>query len=100
MRDHTAAQDNDQKMNYSVQDIKGELLVVSQFTLAGECSKGNRPAFDKAEKPERAVTIYEKFIEFAKNRKIPVKTGKFGAMMDISLVNDGPVTFILSKKSL
>jgi D-tyrosyl-tRNA(Tyr) deacylase len=91
--------DNNGKMNLSLLDIKGEILVVSQFTLAGDCTKGKRPSFDNAAKPEEAIPLYEKFIEFLKNKDIQVKTGMFGEMMDISLVNDGPVTFILSKNN-
>lgn len=90
-------EDEKGKMNLSLQDIKGEILVVSQFTLAGDCSKGKRPSFDNATKPDIAVQLYEKFIELLKEMNIEVKTGKFGAMMDISIVNNGPVTFILSK---
>jgi len=90
-------EDENDKMNLSLQDIQGELLVVSQFTLAGDCKKGKRPGFDKAARPEEAIPLYEKFVELARKKKVPVKTGKFGAMMDVSLVNDGPVTFILSK---
>lgn len=86
------------KMNHSIQDINGEILVVSQFTLAGDCRKGKRPSFDNAAKPDLAVPLYEKFIKFVEERGITVKTGKFGAMMDVSLINDGPVTFILEKE--
>lgn len=90
-------EDENEKMNHSLLDIQGEILVVSQFTLAGDCRKGKRPGFDKAAKADEAIPIYEKFIELLQIQNIPVKTGKFGAMMDIALVNDGPVTFILNK---
>ncbi len=86
------------KMNLSLRDIGGEMLVVSQFTLAGDCSKGKRPGFDRAARPEQAIPLYEKFIEFIREKNIPVKTGVFGAMMDVGLVNDGPVTFVISKE--
>ncbi len=90
-------EDENEKMNLSLRDVKGSALVVSQFTLAGDCSKGKRPSFDKAEKPDKAIPLYEKYIEYLKEQNIPVKTGIFGAMMDIGLINDGPVTFIVSK---
>lgn len=90
-------EDENEKMNLSLLDIKGEILVVSQFTLAGDCKKGKRPSFDNAAKPDKAIPMYEKFVELLKNNNITVKTGKFGAMMDVGLINDGPVTFILSK---
>lgn len=90
-------EDENEKMNFSLLDIKGEILVVSQFTLAGDCKKGKRPGFDNAAKPDKAIPLYEKFIELLQTQNIPVKTGKFGAMMDVGLINDGPVTFILEK---
>jgi len=90
-------EDENGKMNLSLQDINGEILVVSQFTLAGDCTKGKRPSFDHAARPETAISLYEKFIEILRKKGFKVKTGKFGAMMDISLINNGPVTFILSK---
>lgn len=90
-------EDENEKMNMSLSDIKGEILIVSQFTLAGDCRKGKRPGFDNAAKPDKAIPLYEKFIELVKEKGISAKTGKFGAMMDVALVNDGPVTFILSK---
>ncbi|OGI03498.1 MAG: D-tyrosyl-tRNA(Tyr) deacylase [Candidatus Melainabacteria bacterium GWF2_37_15] len=90
-------EDDAGKMNLSLADVNGEMLVVSQFTLAGDCKKGKRPGFDNAARPELAIPLYEKFIEFVKKQGIPVKTGQFGAMMDVGLINDGPVTFILRK---
>lgn len=89
-------EDENQKMNKSVLDVDGEILVVSQFTLAGNCKKGTRPSFDNAELPQKAEKIYEDFCALLA-KQIPVKTGVFGAMMDVALVNDGPVTFILEK---
>lgn len=88
--------DNNDKMNLSLIDTKGELLVVSQFTLCGDCKKGTRPSFDKSAHPEIANTLYEEFIFTAKAYGINVKTGVFGSMMDVELINDGPVTFMLS----
>ncbi len=89
-------EDENGKMNKSIKDISGEVLVVSQFTLAGNCAKGTRPSFDRAELPEKANEMYEYFIKQLKNKGLPVKTGVFGAMMDVELINDGPVTFILN----
>ena len=89
-------EDQDNKMNLSIQDIKGEILVVSQFTLAGNCKKGTRPSFDNAELPDKANKLYEEFCKLL-SESVPVKTGVFGAMMDVALINDGPVTFILEK---
>lgn len=85
------------KMNFSIKDINGEMLIVSQFTLAGSTKKGCRPSFDNAMPPEKAKIYYEKFIELCKASGISVKTGVFGAMMDIGLINDGPVTFMVEK---
>lgn len=89
-------EDENGKMNKSIKDIFGEVLVVSQFTLAGNCTKGTRPSFDRAELPEKANEMYEYFIKQLKDKGLPVKTGVFGAMMDVELINDGPVTFILN----
>lgn len=84
------------KMNLSIRDIGGELLVVSQFTLAGDCRKGTRPSFDTAMPPAEAERMYNRYVDrlFAESG-LTVETGSFGAMMQVSLVNDGPVTFLL-----
>jgi D-tyrosyl-tRNA(Tyr) deacylase len=87
--------DADGKMNLSVADAGGGLLVVSQFTLYGDCRKGRRPSFIEAAPPEIAVPLYEQFINAVKAQGIPVATGRFGAMMQVELANDGPVTLIL-----
>ena len=85
------------KMNLSVQDIGGSLLVVSQFTLAGTCNKGKRPSFDTAAPADEGQRLYEYFVAAAVRTGLPVETGIFQADMQVSLVNDGPVTFILEK---
>lgn len=90
-------EDSQQKLNLSIQDVQGEILVVSQFTLAGDTSRGNRPGFETAAKPELAKPLYEYFVECLKKYDIIVKTGVFQADMQVSLVNDGPVTFLLEK---
>lgn len=90
-------EDENEKMNKSLIDINGEMLIVSQFTLCGDCKKGTRPSFDKSEKPELANKLYEEFVTLVKGLNVNVGTGKFGAIMEISLLNDGPVTFMLEK---
>ena len=89
--------DAEGKMNLSVQDVNGGLLVVSQFTLAGNCAKGKRPSFDTAAPPDQGKRLYEYFVEAVRGRGLPVATGIFQADMHVSLVNDGPVTFILER---
>lgn len=90
--------DENRKMNMSLLEVKGEILAVSQFTLAGSLEKGRRPSFDNAEIPERAEVLFKKFVEVLKNKGVKVETGEFGAIMDVYLINDGPVTFILEKR--
>ena len=90
--------DDNKNMNLSIQDIDGEALVVSQFTLFADTSRGRRPSFIKAASPEQADSMYQQFCEQLTMNNIPVQAGKFGAMMDVSLVNDGPVTIILDSR--
>lgn len=91
-------EDADEKMNLSLADINGELLAVSQFTLFGDVRKGRRPSFIDAAPPEEANALYEYFVEHARTLVKKVETGKFQAMMDVALVNDGPVTILLDSK--
>jgi D-tyrosyl-tRNA(Tyr) deacylase len=90
--------DADGKMNLSVADVGGAVLVVSQFTLYGDCRKGRRPSFVEAAPPELAVPLYEAFVAAVRAQGIPTETGRFGAMMQVELVNDGPVTLIVDSK--
>ncbi len=85
------------KMNLGLDDVGGAVLVVSQFTLYGDAQKGRRPSFIDAARPEQAIPLYERFVAMLRERGLRVETGEFGAMMDVELVNDGPVTLSLEK---
>ena len=93
-------EDDKGRMNRSLLEIGGEALVVSQFTLYGDCRKGRRPSFIDAAPPDKAETLYQQLIEALSNMGIPVKSGIFQAMMDVKLVNDGPVTILLDSSKL
>jgi len=89
--------DSEDKMNLALGDVQGEVLVVSQFTLYGNAEKGRRPSFIDAARPEVAIPLYESFLAALRAKDLRVETGEFGAMMDVDLVNDGPVTLWLEK---
>ena len=91
-------QDDDGKMNRDVSEAGGGVLVVSQFTLYGDCRKGRRPSFIDAAGPETAIPLYEAFVNTVRAQGVPTATGRFGAMMQVELVNDGPVTLIVDSK--
>lgn len=91
-------EDENEKMNLSLKDIGGSILSISQFTLYGDTKKGRRPNFMEAAKPDHAITMYEYFNNKLKNSGVHVETGVFGAMMDVTFTNDGPVTLILDSK--
>ncbi len=94
-------EDTNEKMNLSIKDIDGEVLIISQFTLYGDAQKGNRPGFIDAAKPQIAIPLYEKFIQRMKLNlgESKIKTGMFGAMMKVKIINDGPVTILIESKS-
>ncbi|HEV8058557.1 MAG TPA: D-aminoacyl-tRNA deacylase [Gemmataceae bacterium] len=91
-------EDDAGKMNHSLDEVGGAMLVVSQFTLYGDCRKGRRPSFVEAARPEEAVPLYEAFIRAVQSLGVKVATGRFGAMMQVELVNEGPVTLIVDAK--
>ena len=86
------------KMNRSIRDVNGAALVISQFTLAGDWRKGRRPSFTSAAPPEEGERLYEYFCEQLRALEVPVQTGEFGAMMDVNLINEGPVTFVMDSR--
>jgi D-aminoacyl-tRNA deacylase len=93
-------EDENEKMNLSIKEINGEVLIISQFTLYGDAQKGNRPSFTDAARPEIAIPLYEKFIDRMKYNlgESKIKCGNFGAMMSVKIINDGPVTIIIESK--
>ena len=93
-------EDDEGRMNLSILDVGGEALVVSQFTLYGDCRKGRRPSFIHAARPEKADPLYQAFMDEISRLGVPVKTGIFQAMMDVELINDGPVTMMLDSNKL
>ena len=90
--------DSNEKMNLSIKDIEGSALVISQFTLCGDTRKGRRPSFVNAELPEKGEELYNYFLSRFEKEGIPIQTGEFGAMMEVSLINNGPVTLILNSR--
>lgn len=100
VKDLKIFEDEEGKMNLGLEDIKGELLVISQFTLYGNCIKGRRPGFTEAARPDLAEPLYEKFLEKCRSFGIKTECGKFGADMKVELLNDGPVTMIIDTKDI
>ena len=93
-------EDENDKMNRSLEDVKGQLLIVSQFTLYGNCKKGRRPEFLAAARPEVAIPLYEKFVELCRAKGFHTETGEFGAYMQVESLNDGPVTLVVDTDQL
>jgi len=91
-------EDADKKMNRSLRDVDGSMLVISQFTLLADCRKGRRPSFVQAARPEKANDLYTYFVQQVRDKQIPVETGRFGAYMAVSIANDGPVTIIIDSR--
>jgi D-tyrosyl-tRNA(Tyr) deacylase len=89
--------DGEGKMNLPLEEVGGAVLVISQFTLYGDAAKGRRPSFTDAAPPEQAEALYGRFVELLRQRHVPVETGRFGAVMEVEIVNEGPVTLILEK---
>lgn len=98
VRDLRVFEDDAHHMNRSIAEVGGSVLVVSQFTLAADCRKGRRPSFDRAAPPEIARPLYEEVVRLLRADRLPVETGEFQAMMQVSLVNDGPVTLLLDSR--
>jgi D-aminoacyl-tRNA deacylase len=94
-----AGEDGTDKWQKSIQEISGELLIISQFTLYGDCRKGRRPSFDRSAAPNNAEILYNLFVEKLRSSGLRVETGKFGAMMQVSIENDGPVTLLLEREA-
>lgn len=93
-------EDQEEKMNLSLQEVGGKMLIVSQFTLLGDCRKGRRPSFVHAAPPEKAEALYKKVVDVVKSRGVEVATGRFRTHMEVSLINDGPVTMLIDSKKV